>query len=119
MKGIAPSRLGSAQAQFGEVVSFLFFISHLADFLPSPGIRLRGSVSPKRMGSGGRSHLFLQSQAQALFEKTGQAHARPSGLGLGLPVEEIINPKGRLHDSKLAFERFLSRLGHIGVSGSG
>lgn len=59
------------------------------------------------MGSGGFGQPFFQTQAQAVLEKTSQAHPCPGGLGLRLPVEAVINAKRGLHDSKVSYDSFL------------
>jgi len=87
---------------------FLFFVGYAANFLPTARVMFSGSIGAKGMRRGRGCRFFLQTQAQAFFEKSSETDPRTSGLGLGLPVKLIIDAEGGLHGLKVTCDRFLS-----------
>ena len=87
---------------------FLFFVGYTANFLPTARVMFSGSVGAKGMWCGGCWSFFLQTQAQAFFEKSSETDPQTSGLGLSLPVKLIIDAECGLHVLKVTCDRFLS-----------
>ena len=87
---------------------FLFFVGYAANFLPTARVMFSGSVGAKGMRRRGCWRFFLQTQAQAFFEKSSETDPQTSGLGLSLPVKLIIDAESGLHVLKVTCDRFLS-----------
>lgn len=87
---------------------FLFFVGYAANFLPTARVMFSGSVGAKGMRRRGCWSFFLQTQAQAFFEKSSETDPQTCGLGLSLPIKLIIDAESGLHVLKVTCDRFLS-----------
>lgn len=75
----------------------LFLVGHAQRVLPIRDSGTFAQIHAETMRFGCSCGRFLQAHPQPLFQKPGKRQPFSGSLGLGIPIQTVINPQCCLH----------------------